>query len=29
MDLQKLLTLPGYSWRRKGDEKDKSGVDGI
>jgi hypothetical protein len=29
MDRQGLLTLPGYSWRRKRDEGDKGGVDGI
>ena len=29
MDLQRLLTAPGYSWRRKRHEGDKSGVDGI
>jgi hypothetical protein len=29
MDLQRLLTLPGYSWRTKRYEGDKGGVDGI
>jgi hypothetical protein len=29
MDLQRLLSLPGSSWRRKRHEGDKGGVDGI
>ena len=29
MDLQRLLTLPGYSWRKTRHEGDKCGVDGI
>ena len=29
MVLQRLLTLPGYSWRRKGNLGNKGGVDGI
>ena len=29
MHLQRLLTLPGYSWRKKRNEGDKGGVDGI
>jgi len=29
MDLQRLLILAGYSWRRKRHEGDKGGVDGI
>jgi hypothetical protein len=29
MDLQRLFTLPGYSWRRKGHEGVKDGVDGV
>ena len=29
MGLQRLITLLGYSWRRKRHERDKGGVDGI
>ena len=29
MDIQRMLTLPGYSWRRKRYAGDKGEVDGI
>jgi hypothetical protein len=29
MDLQRVVTLPGYCWRRRRHEEDKGGVDGI